>query len=279
MAMIWLAQMASIESWGILGQYPYRGNMLHEELIGGGLSLLSLAYAGFWVWMVWHCVQTEPDRNFWLWLLIIVPAVGPIVYFVVRYLPAVDHQGPSFLRRWTRGRELSRLETAAVQIGNPHQFIQWGDALRDIGQLDQAASAYNRALAKDPQNLPGLWGAALVAAKQNRHQDVCRLTRQILDKDPQYKFGDVSLQYGKSILEQGDQVAATQHFEQHIRRWRHPEAVYLLASLYADQGNPQGARDHLQALMHDINGSPAAIARRSGRWKSRARQLLRKLPV
>ncbi|MBS0203174.1 MAG: tetratricopeptide repeat protein [Planctomycetes bacterium] len=277
--MTWLAPLASIESLGILAQLsPYRGNPVFDELVGGGMSLLWLVYTGFWFWMLVHCLRSEPDRFFWLWVMIIVPGVGPIVYFVVRYLPASDHQVPGFLRRWTRGRELSRLETAAVQIGNPHQFILWGDALRDVGQLDQAASAYDRALAKEPQNLPALWGAAQVAALQKRPADVRRWTRQILDKDPKYKFGDVSLAYGKSVLQLGDVSAATEHFEQHIQNWRNPEAVYLLATLYADQGKTQGARKHLQALMHDINGSPAAIARRSGRWKSRARQLLRKLP-
>ncbi len=277
--MIWPAEMTGTGLFGILAQlHEIRGNAWLGDVIGGGLSLLWVAYAAFWFWMVLHCVRTEPDRFFWLWLMIVVQGIGPLLYFVMRYLPAADYRGPAFLRRWTRGRELSRLERAAIQIGNPHQFIQWADALRDVGLLDQAATAYGRALSKEPQNLPALWGAAQVAATQRRHADVCRWTRQILDKDPQYKFGDVSLAFGRSTVELGDTSAGTQHLEQHIRRWRHPEAVYLLASLHARQGNTQAARDHLQALLHDINGSPAAIARRFGRWKSRAKQLLKRLP-
>jgi hypothetical protein len=247
------------------------------ELIGIGSTLLMLVYGAFWCWMVWHCVRTEPDKFFWLWLMFFVQGLGPFIYFALRYLPAADYKAPAFLRRWTHARELTRLETAAAQIGNPHQFIQWGDALREAGLLGQAADAYEKALKKDPQNLPALWGAAQVASSQGRHSDVCRLTRQILDKDPQYKFGDVSLAFGRSILASGDAAAATKHLEQHVHRWRHPEAVYLLANLHAQQGNTDVARNHLQALLHDINGSPTAIARRYGRWKSRARQLLRRL--
>lgn len=275
--MIWTAEMTSNMLFGMMPQRPYDDISWFSGLLAGGSLLLTVVYTAFWAWMVWHCVRTEPDRFFWLWLMIIVPGIGPMVYFAIRYLPTADYRGPSILRRWTRGRELTRLETAAIQIGNPHQFIQWGDALRDVGQLDQAATAYERALKKEPQNLQALWGAAQVAAAQNRHSDVCEWTRRILDKDPQYKFGDVSLAYGKSMLEQGDVAAATAHFEQHVRRWRHPEGIYLLASLHARQGNVPLAREHLQALLHDINGSPSAIARRFGRWKSRARQLLRKL--
>lgn len=271
-------QSETIGLFGLLAQHPYAHDLWMMELIAGGMGLFYLAYTAFWFWMLFHCIRTEPDRQFWLWVIILVQFVGAFAYFFMRYLPAANYQGPAFLRRWTRGRELSRLETAAIQIGNPHQFVQWADALRDVGMLDDAASAYGRALAKEPMNLPALWGAAQVAAAQHRYTDVCQFTRQILDKDPQYKFGDVSLAFGRSTLELGQTETATEHLEKHVKRWRHPEAVYLLASLHAKQGNSQVARNHLQALMHDINGSPAAIARRHGRWKSRARQLMKKLP-
>ena len=239
----------------------------------------TVLYFAFWLWMVWHCLRTEPDRFFWLWVLMVVQVVGPVLYFFLRYLPSTEFRPPSFLRRWTRGRELARLETAAVQIGNPHQFIQWGDALREVGRYDQAATAYGRALTKDALNLQALWGATQVATVRKQHEQVRQWTRQILDKDPQYKFGDVSLMHGKALVELGEPDAATAHFEQHVKRWRHPEAVYLLAKLLAERGHTQPARDHLQSVLHDINGSPAAIARKHGRWKSRAKQLLRKLPI
>ena len=110
-----------------------------------------------------------------------------------------------------------------------------------------------------------------------RFTDVRVLTRKILDQDPQYKFGDVSLENGRALKELGEFDAARQQFESHVRRWRHPEAMFLLAELCANQGEPNVAREHLLALIQDINGSPLAIARKHGRWKSRAKQLLRKL--
>lgn len=258
---------------GIPGSHMLPGGWLGETFGG----LLGLAYGILWFWMVLHCIRTEPDRQTWLWLLIFVPVIGPLAYFTTRFLPSTDLRPPAFLRRWTRGNELNRLETAAIQIGNPHQFVLWGDALRDVGRFDEAASAYQRALAKEPQNLPALWGAAQAAIAQRRPAEVREFTRRIMEKDPQYKFGDVSLACGRSLVDLNETTVAIDHLERHVQRWRHPEAVYLLASLHADQGNSQVARDHLQALIYDVNGSPAAIARRHGRWKSRARQLLKKL--
>ena len=240
-------------------------------------SLLTAPYFLFWVWMLYHCYRTEPDRQFWIWILIIAQPIGPLAYFVLRYLPSKEFAAPAFVRRWTRGPGLARLETAAHQIGNPYQFVQWGDALREVGFLDRANEAYSQALKKDGANIQALWGAAQVADSQKRFADLKSQTRQILDKDPQYKFGDVSLAYGRALKELGEQSEARSHLEQHIKRWRHPEAMYLLAELYVDQGETKAARETLQSLIQDINGSPTAIARKHGRWKSRAKQLLRKL--
>lgn len=240
--------------------------------------LVTLPYFAFWIWMLIHCYRTEPDRQFWIWILLIAQPIGPIAYFILRYLPSKEFPTPAAFRRWTRGRELARLETAAEQIGNAHQFVQWGDALREVGLMDRAQEAYARALKKDGHNLQALWGAAQVAAHQKRYADVREFTRLVLDKDAQYKFGDVSLAHGKALQELKLLDAALAHLEQHVRRWRHPEAVYLLAKLYLDDGNTTAARQQLQGLIQDVNGSPTAIARKYGRWKSRANQMLRKLP-
>ena len=245
------------------------------EIVG---SITSLIYFPFFIWMMIHCIRNEPDRSTWIWIMIFLPGIGPVIYFMVRYLPAREFPAPAFLRRWTRGRELARLEVAAHQIGNPHQFVQWGDALREVGLLDRANSAYERALSKEPDNLEALWGSALIATKQKRFNDVLPFTRRVLDKNPQYKFGDVSLAHGRALMEIGDKESARPHLEAHVRRWRHPEAVYLLAVLCSEQGDTQSARKHLVDAIQDIDGSPTAIARKFGRWKSLARKLLRKLP-
>lgn len=242
-------------------------------------SALWLLYSAFWLWMLIHCIRFEPDRFFWIWVMLIVPFVGVIVYAATRYFPAGDHPAPELVRRWLRGKDLARLQAAAEQIGNPHQFIQWGDALRDVGGWRRAGSAYDQALRKDPENLPALWGAALVAEHDGRSGDVVALCRKILAKDPQYKFGDVSLAFGKALADQGKTDDARAHLDQHVRRWRHPEGLYLLAKLCREQGDPAAARQHLRSLLQDLNASPTAIARKHGRWKSRARQLLRQLPA
>lgn len=245
---------------------------------GLAVSGLGLLYTAFWAWMLIDCLLREPDRFFWIWLMVIVPFPGPVIYAALRFFPQRDFTAPKWLRSWTRGRELARLEAAAEQIGNPHQYIQWGQALREVGRLDQARSAYEAALKKEPNNLQALWGAALVAVDKHQPADVKHFCAQILALDPQYKFGDVSLAYVRALKDLGETAAMRQHLEQHVKRWRHPEAVYLLSQQCQADGDTAAAREHLVAMLRDIQGSPAAIARKFGRWRSRGRKLLRQLP-
>src|SRR5690606_1711326 len=86
--------------------------------------------------------------------------VGPAIYFFARWLPGANIAAPGFLQKLTRRRNIHRLQIAARQIGNPHQFIELGEALRETGQWEPARDAFRQALQKDPANLQALWGAS-----------------------------------------------------------------------------------------------------------------------
>jgi hypothetical protein len=230
-----------------------------------------------WVWMLYHCYRHEPDREFWFWVMIFIPPAA-VVYFFARWLPGDSATMPKGLKRWSRGREIEQLDIAARQIGNPHQWVQLGDALRDVGRFDEAAAAYDKALAKEADNIQALWGAGISNLEQKQFAAARGHLEKGLAIKPDYKFGDMSLAYGRALAELGELDQSAKHLEKHINRWRHPEALYLLATLELERANPAGARQHLEGLLMDINGSPKSIAKKQSRWKTRATKLLKQLP-
>jgi hypothetical protein len=259
------------------GYDPY-GYSPIGPLFFGGFAILNLLYWAFTIWMIVECLRRDPDRYIWVWVIFVVYGVGPFLYFFLRWLPSSDFRLPEWARKWTRGNDLRRLETAAKQIGNAHQFVQWGELEREVGNHERAHQAYVKALEKDPANLQALWGAALVDLQSNRFSDARERLEKVLATDPQYKFGDVSLAFGKVLHKMNERDAARAHLEKHICRWRHPEALYLLATIQHEQGQPVAARETIDSLILDIHGAPRAIARRHTMWLSRAKRLLRKLP-
>ncbi len=236
------------------------------------------AYFAFMIWMAIWCLRHDPERGVWLWIILIVPFVGPPIYFLARWLPGANIAAPGVMQRLTRKRDINRLRIAARQIGNPYQFIELGDALRETGQWDQSLDAYLQALEKDPENPQALWGASCGQFRSKQFETAHDNLARLLAIDPAYKFGDVSLLFAKTLHALGRSEEARAHLEGHIKRWRHPEALHLSACLYADGGKADKAREQLQGLIMDIDASPSAIARKQSVWKSRAKAMLKRLP-
>lgn len=240
--------------------------------------VFEILYFLFWIWMLVDCIRKDPDRFLWFWVIFIFQPLGAILYFFVRWLPTNHFQLPEFARPLFRQRRLNELETAALQIGNAYQFVRWGDALKEAGIHQKSLDAYQRALTKEPDNLQALWGAAQIEMKFKQFESAQHRCQQILEADPEYKFGDVSLLYCKTICEIDTPEKAREQLVIHTKRWRQPEALYMLAKLEVEAGDHRAARTTLQGMLLDINGSPRGIARKFVRWKSKARRLLKRLP-
>ena len=248
------------------------------EFLGpSGLWIISLLSVAFWIGMLVHCYLCEPDREFWFFTMLIIPPAS-VVYLLARILFSRRQSQSRLLKRLGSKRDIERKRIAAEQIGNPYQHIEYGDALRENGRHTEARDAYHKALAREPENLPALWGAALSEIELEEYASAKDHLTQILHTDREYKFGDVSLAYGVCLCKMNETEAAAEHLTQHINRWRHPEAMYTLALIHADRENPAAARDCLQSMFMDIDSSPKSIARRQSHWRRKGKKLLNRLP-
>lgn len=247
----------------------------------GWQSTLVVAFWGvaglFWLWMLLHCLRMEPDRHFWLTILLLFPP-SVLVYFITRFLPENRTVLPVGFRRWALRSELDRLRRATLQIGNPYHFIQYGEALRSVGLIERAETAFQSALDREPSNLAALWGAAQCAVDLGRLGTARELLERAVGIDPEYKFGDVSLALARVLLATGERTAARHLLQQHVHRWRTSEGQCLLAQLLAECGEVDRAREILQALLIDLHGADRRS--RSDRVCLRtARKLLKSLPT
>ena len=248
---------------------------LFTQLVGP-LGLLTVA---FWMWMIYDCVQHEHnrDRNTWLWLLIILNFPGAIVYFIARWLPRAALPTPNFFRRWAYRDRLWQAEAAAMNIGKAHQFVTLGNILFDIGELDRATTAYQQALDKEPKNPQALWGAGNLAIATQNFAAAQDHLKSLLQVDPEHKYGDASLAYGRVLYELQDWEATQAHLEKHLRNWGTPEAYILLAQVSEKQGNLQKAREYLETMIIKVKGAPPYHYRRNRHFVDQAQKMLKTL--
>ena len=245
-----------------------------------GLGILGTL---FWIWMLYDCVQNEPDRSTWLWLLIILNLPGAVVYFLSRVLPRLgvsSPRGPDLpalkgIGRWTRRQELWNAESAAKSVGTAHHWTVYGTLLQDVGQADKAFESFSKALEKDPAYSDALWGAGSSAMELGRYEEARAPLEKLLEVAPAHKYGKASLEYGRTLIQLGERDAARAHLEKHLQRWSHPEAMLLLAALLKQQGETQPARELLEKMIRDVRGGPHYHYRNHKPLVRQAERLLR----
>ncbi len=237
-------------------------------------SLLGLLYTAFMLWMLFECIQRDPDRYFWFWIILIIQGIGPFVYFFARYLPNRSYHQPVVLNFLSNRKEVQRLEMATIQIGNAYHHVQYGEKLMSLKRWPQAKESFEAALRKDPFSIQAMWGMACSQMALKNYQEAQPLLESILEKDPGYKFGDVSMAYGKTLQELGEVQKARDHFSEHLKRWRQPEACYRLAQLLFEDNQTPQAKDVLQNLLVDFRASPSSFNSRHRQWKRKAKSLL-----
>ena len=147
----------------------------------------------FWIWMIWECVAYDPQKNTWIWLLILFNFPGAIIYFFVRRLPRLDFPVSKYIQRRLRRKDLWSAEAAVLNIGNSHQLVDLGDLRRELQLLDQAKDSYLQALDKEPDNLKALWGIVQLEYQQEKFTDAKDYLAKLLNLKSDYAYGNAAL--------------------------------------------------------------------------------------
>jgi tetratricopeptide (TPR) repeat protein len=252
--------------------------LLTEETAIMLTGTIAFASTGFWMLMIFDCIRNEPKGSSWLWLLIVLNFPGALIYFVSRKLPYLDIPVPSFFKRWTMKDALWNAEAGVSNIGKSHQYVTLGNVLTEMGDLDRALSAYQSAIAKEPNNTHALWGCATIAM-QRKNFDVAReQLQQLLALDAEYKRGEASLLYGKALYELAQWSAARSHFESDVKRWGHAESLLLLAKIALNtDGDSQAAKSYLETMVSRLRASPKFNYRKNQHLIRSAQKMLKNL--
>lgn len=115
-------------------------------------------------------------------------------------------QAVSYRERGQYPEAISRLrEAIRLDPRRADAFVEMGEMLYHVGDVDRAMSAYELALRQEPLSRRALRGAAIVHRRKNEHDAAARLLRTILQANPGdaevwINLGDISVFRGDEVM-------------------------------------------------------------------------------
>lgn len=233
----------------------------------------------FWAWMFYSCFLHERGqvRLLWVVTIIFLHIFGAVFYLVVRWLPLKLSITQTSVQRRRLKQDLQQAIANAQNIGKAYQYVQLGRIYEEMKRADHALAAYQQALSKESDNVDALWGSAAIELTYKNSEQALPLLKRLIEIMPDYKFGDASLAYGKTLFDCGDFNLAQQHLESHLKQWSHPEAAILMAKLQTHHRNTPGACEVLETMITNVQGSPDFHYRKHRQHVVQGQRLLKSL--
>ncbi|MEO1083585.1 MAG: tetratricopeptide repeat protein [Acidobacteriota bacterium] len=218
-------------------------------------------------------------RAEWYWLLIslFIPVIGPLAYFAVSYGPWANRLGrisPAAARRAEAKRRLKELEIQLEHWRGPSILAEAGELLLSLGKTKRAEAllreAHGAGASPKECHLPL---ASVLQVKGKRWTEALPLLRELVDEEPDYKFGAARLALARTLDELGETEKAEHELRQVLVKRNPPEAKVRLARLLQRRGDDQEAAGLLAEVRADAAGMPPYLRREHGAWIRAAKRL------
>ncbi|OZG71739.1 hypothetical protein BTA51_19045 [Hahella sp. CCB-MM4] len=211
--------------------------------------------------LVVHIFKT--GRNtIWIWVVIMLPMVGTIAYFVVEVLPEI---GASRTGRKARRRiggivnPNQEIKKAAFDYSisdTQENSIALAEEMIKKEMYGEAGALFKRCLKGIYEHDPViLFGLARAEFGQHRYDEVKQILDRLIEHNPNYKNADAHLLYARTLERLGDVQAALHEYSVLDTYFSGPEATYRYAQLLKNSGDMRKAQELLEKIVFQASRS------------------------
>jgi hypothetical protein len=231
------------------------------------------------VLLVIHVFKT--GRNtVWIFLIIFLPYVGVIAYFIVELLPEIMRsRGLQRTRRSVTqtldpGAQLRRLQDEAQVTQNVASSQRLAEELLRHDRFEDAAAIYRRILTglyeHDPDLMLGLaraqFGGGDASGARATLDEALRL-------NPAFRSPQAHLLYARALEAEGNAPRALEEYKMLATSYPGAEAAVRYAQLLKAQGRVEEARTVAKDLLEQARIAPAHYRRAQRDWLDSAQRL------
>ena len=222
--------------------------------------------------LIIHVLQTGRSR-YWIMILIFMPLIGGLAYFVIELLPQLSGSitGQRAVRSVKQtlnpGADLRQTEAAWNQSPNVDNGRRYAEALLDSGEAEKAEDIINQALkglfATEPTLL--LLKARLQFEKE-RTGEVVKTLELLQEHNPDFRSAEGHLLYARALETEGQIDNAVREYSAVSGYFPGVEARYRLALCLEVAGNGTASRSELESILNDAKLAPPHFRKSQKTW-------------
>jgi hypothetical protein len=228
--------------------------------------------------LVVHVIRT--GRNtLWIWLIVFVPVVGAIAYFVVEILPgifgsrAARQAASNFKKTIDPTRDLRQAQRRLQATDSIESRRRLADELVAHGQYDEAIEHYRSGLTGIYSHEPVLLlGLANALFGKGQLAEARQTLDDLIEHNPDFKSPDGHLLYARALEGEGSMEKAAAEYEAIIKYYSGAEARYWYGMFLKRTGKQQQAREVFEQLLKDAQLATAHYRKTQKTWLDKAKR-------
>jgi hypothetical protein len=233
--------------------------------------------------LVVHVVRNDRPI-YWIFLIMFLPAVGTIAYFIVEILPGLsgNQQARSTIRNIKKSldpeADLREHEKRHRLSGSVEAARGLAAELRDAGRFDESIQHYEKALTglyeRDPDLMLGL--AQSQFAKKD-FQSAAGTLDDLMLHNPEFRSQDGHLLYARANEELGNLDKAESEFKAVASYYAGAEAETRYAALLEKLGKNESALALYEEVVNSADLAPKHYQSAQKKWIAEAKDGVKRL--
>jgi hypothetical protein len=223
-----------------------------------------------------HFFKRRPDA-YWLWVIVLLGPLGSMAYVFMEVIPDLGLLRGSF-ETFPRRKRIKDLESAVLDNPSAGNYEELGDLYLEDKKYKRALDCFNKSISSRTDSPDPFYRRGICHLELGNMAEAKDDFERVYKMDPKYDFHRAAGLYAHALARTGDREHAAQIFEQVTATSILSETQYNYATLLAEMGRKDEARELAQRLLSKRNSMPGYLKRRERPWFRRAKGLLRQLP-
>jgi hypothetical protein len=223
-----------------------------------------------------HFVRRRPE-GYWLFIILIGGAVGALAYIAFEVIPDAGLLRVAF-QAFPRRKRIKELQIAIIDNPSIGNYEELGDLYLDDKQYAKARECLDRVVSASNRSADPFYRRALAAAAMGDFQAAVADLDQVYERDPRYDYQRAAGLRAHALGKIGEREKAAELFADVTTTSTLSETQYNYASLLAELGRTEEAREWAARVLAKKPTVPAYVRRRERPWFRRAAALIKRLP-